>query len=218
VPKPTGFNVVVAATNLNPSIFTQLWLVRNNIFEESDIQAEVSVFSPLTVNVVAPGVSLTVVPDRLQLGFPPSELTDDIPSKLKSIIGKIASELPHTPFQAIGFNMGWILTPERQEDMGGLERRFFLNTRNPLARFFKDRSSHFGSYLSKDFMMGRLKLDIKPVSLVGGQQALQAVFNFHLDLTGEDKVRQIQKFLDIWKMAHDQADEMVTELGRGWSQ
>lgn len=70
MPKPTGFNVVLAATNLNPSIFSLLWLTKQKIFSEADIQAEGSIFAPFTVNVVASGLNLTVIPDRLQLGFP----------------------------------------------------------------------------------------------------------------------------------------------------
>lgn len=218
MPKPTGFNVVLAATNLNPSIFSLLWLVKQKIFSEADIQTEGSVFSPLAVNVVVPGVSLTVIPDRLQLGFRPAEEDAGVALKIQQVVGRIASELPHTPFQAVGFNMGWVLLPQDEKVLDSLERRLFLAEKNPLARFFKEKNSHFGCYLSKDFKMGRLMVDIKPVTLVDGKKSLQTAFNFHLDLTVNETVKQIHEFLALWDVAHTQAKEMVNELGKGWSQ
>lgn len=218
MPKATGFNVVVAATNLNPSIFSQLWLVKQKIFSESDFQTDGTVFSPLAVNVSAPGFSLTVVPDRLQLGFASAEKNDEVSLKIKRVVGKIATELPHTPFQAIGFNMGWVLLPQEGRELASLERRFFLAEKNPLAKFFKEKHSHFGCYLSKDFTAGRLKLDIKPVRLVDGTQSIQAAFNYHLDLEPDERVEQIHQFISMWDAAYTQANELVTELGKGWSQ
>ena len=88
------------------------------------------------------------------------------------MVGRIASELPHTPFQAVGFNMGWVLFPLNQKELDSWERQSFLAERNPLAKFFKEKNSHFGCYLSKDFKMGRLKLDIKPVTLVDATKSL----------------------------------------------
>ena len=218
MPEPTGFNVVLAATNLNPSIFSLLWLVKQKIFSEAEIQTEGSVFTPFTVNVVAPGLSLTVIPDRLQLGFLPAEEDAEVALKIQRVVGKIASELPHTPFQAVGFNMGWVLLPLDQKELDSWERKSFLAERNPLAKFFKEKNSHFGCYLSKDFKMGRLKLDIKPVTLVDATKSLQAAFNFHLDLTADEPVKQIHEFLALWDGAYTQAKEMVRELGKGWSQ
>ena len=217
MPKPTGFNVVLAATNLNPSIFSLLWLVKQKIFSEADIQTEGSIFSPFTVNVVAPGLSLTVIPDRLQLGFLSAEKDAQVALKIQRVVGRIVSELPHTPFQAVGFNMGWVLLPQDQNELDSLERQSFLAERNPLAKFFKEKNSHFGCYLSKDFKMGRLKLDIKPVTLVEGEKSLQAAFNFHLDIKVDEPVKQIHDFLALWNPAYTLAKEMVTELGKGWS-
>lgn len=218
MPKPTGFNVVLAATNLNPSIFSLLWLTKQKIFSEADIQAEGSIFAPFTVNVVASGLNLTVIPDRLQLGFPSAGKDDEVALKIQRVVGRIASELPHTPFQAVGFNMGWVLIPLNQKELDSWERQSFLAERNPLAKFFKEKNSHFGCYLSKDFKMGRLKLDIKPVTLVDATKSLQAAFNYHLDLTVDEPVKQIHDFLALWDVAYTQANEMVTELGKGWSQ
>lgn len=218
MPKQTGFNVVLAATNLNPSVFNLLWLVNQKIFSEAEIQTKGSVFSPLAVNVVAPGLTLTVIPERLQLGFLPTDEDAGVALKIQRVIGKIASELPHTPFQAAGFNMGWVLFPQDGKDLDSLERRLFLAERNPLARFFKEKNSHFGCHLSKDFKMGRLMVDIKPVTVVDGTKCLQTAFNFHVDLTVNESVKQIHEFLALWDLAHTQAKEMITELGKGWSQ
>jgi hypothetical protein len=52
MPQPGEFNAVLAAQTLNPSIFTHIWLVRYNLFEEKDFAESGSPYSPVAVNVV----------------------------------------------------------------------------------------------------------------------------------------------------------------------
>ncbi|MDO8547557.1 MAG: hypothetical protein Q7R68_09395 [Nitrospirales bacterium] len=216
MPTPTLFTAVVVATNINPSIFSQVWLTKTGVFSESDFQAE-SVLSPFAVNVVTPSLAQMAIPQNLQVIFPPGDEKNNREALLQQTIGRIVAELPHTPFQAVGFNMGWVLQPQDPGEIDKLERIFFLSKSNPLSGEFEETNCHFGCYLSKDFEIGRLKLDIKPVTLLDQSQALQLAFNFHLDLKEEDKAKQIVRFLGKWNAAYKMAKDLANILGKGWS-
>ena len=215
---PGDFNTVLVAQNLNPSIFSQLWLVRHGIFEDAELTAGNFLFSPLAVNVETPQLVFMAVPERIQIAFVSDKVDgESCQQSLHRTLGRICSELPHTPFLAVGFNMGWTLEARNDVKMAPLERKFFLAEENPLAKFFSDEKSRFGCYLSKDFELGRLKLDIKPVVLKDGSSTIRMVFNFHLDLSGEDKIAQIKKFLSCWATAFKTSCTLRETLGQGWS-
>ena len=218
MPKPTGFTAVIAAGNLNPTIFTQVWLVKQEIIEESDLNNLSTLFTPLAVTAGCKDFTLMVVPERIQITF--SNVEDKVANHqkiLKRTLGRIVSELPHTPYQAVGFNMGWLLVPINPKDVNSIEQKYFLSKDNPIAKYFREKNCHFGCYLSKNLKIGRLKLDIKPVTLSQGSQAIQLAFNFHLDVQGEERAQQISSFLNNWNLAYAEASKLVKSLGKGWS-
>ncbi len=218
VSKATGFTAVVTAANLNPTIFTQFWLTKFGILKENDFQKPGSLFSPLAVNVNAEGFSLLVVPERIQIGFTSFEFAVKAGQKtLRSTIGKIVKELPHTPFGAVGFNFEWLLIPNKPNEMKRIERNFFLSEYNPLLKEFKGRDSHFGCYLSKDVGWARLKLDIKPITLSKEGAGLQLAFNYNTDLEGENKGKTVCSFLENWDLAFKSSNKLASLLGKGWS-
>ena len=218
MPKLVNYTAVVAAANLNPTIFTQSWLTKSGIFNEKDFQNQGTLFTPLAVNATGEGFTLMVVPERIQIGF----LSSDVATRsgqtiLRRSIGKIVKELPHTPFLAVGFNFDWILVPANPEEIAKIEREFFISESNPLAEEFSTQNAHFGCYLSKDFNWARLKLDIKPVTLKERELALQMTFNYHLDLEGEDKDKSVCSFLENWDEACELSEKLSNLLGKGWS-
>jgi len=70
--------------------------------------------------------------------------------------------------------------------------------------------------------MGRLKLDIKPVTLkdslegTSSSEGTRLLFNFHLDLA-EDKTAQVSKFLGHWTEAYATALSYVREIETAWN-
>lgn len=218
MPKFVNYTAVVAAANLNPTIFTQLWLTKFDILKEEDFQKQSTLFTPLAVNATGEGFSLMVVPERIQIGF----LSSDVATRsgqeiLRRSIGTIVKELPHTPFLAVGFNIDWVLVPVNPEEIAKIERTFFMSENNPLAKEFSNQNAHFGCYLSKDVNWARLKLDIKPVTLRDKELALQMTFNYHLDLEGEDKDKSVCSFLENWNEACELSEKLSNLLGKGWS-
>ena len=214
-----GHNIVVVARNFNPTIFSQLWLVNQAIFSEKEL-AENYIFTPIAVNLNTPDFAFLAVPDKIQLSFPSDKV--DFKALSNRIFGGIIKKLPHTPYQAIGFNLSWILFPQNPDKFVEISRKIFVSPSNPIARHFTSTGSRFGTYLSKDVPMGRLRLDIKPVSATpppSGEQkeGLHLTFNFTLDLKEGGKDLQILRFFDQWDAAHAIASEMTTEMGLGWS-
>lgn len=210
-------SVVVVARNFNPTIFTQLWLVRHNIFTEKEVQ-ENFIFTPMAVNLTTPDCAFLAIPDRIQLGF--INDTVDQPKLIDRTLGQIVSLLPETPFTAVGFNLGWTLSPKIPDEFAKINRKYFLSSEDPLAKFFQESSCRFGSYFSKDVAMGRLRLDIKPVivpATSGSSDALQLAFNFNLDLKEGDKPKQVLEFLASWNTALSISSEMVETIGAGWA-
>lgn len=219
MPKLVNYTAVVAAANLNPTIFTQLWLTRFGILKEEDFQKQSTLFTPLAVNATGEGFTLMVVPERIQVGF----LSADVATRsgqniLRRSIGTIVKELPHTPLLAVGFNFDWVLIPESPKEIAKIERTFFVSESNPLAGEFSSPNAHFGCYLSKDISWARLKLDIKPITLKDKGPALQMTFNYHLDLEGEDKDKNVCSFLENWNGACEWSEKLSNIFGKGWSQ
>jgi hypothetical protein len=215
--QPGELTAVLAAQTLNPSIFTHIWLVRYNLFEEKEITESGSMYSPMAVNVVTADLSFLAIPQRVQVAFDAKKEEPTWCQKaLHRTLGVIAKELPHTPFLAVGFNLEWVVTAKTALPMTSIERKCFLSDANPLAKRFQEEDCRFGVYLSKDFTLGRLKLDIKPVDLKDSSQGARLLFNFHLDLT-DDKINQVAKFLDHWTEAYETSRAYATELETAWS-
>lgn len=215
MPNAGDFNAVLAAQSLNPSIFTQPWLVKYGLFGEADFQN--SMYSPLAVNVPTSDLLFVAIPEKIQVAFAQKREDSDWCQKaLQRTLGAIAKELFHTPFLAIGFNMEWTVKARTAESASSIERKHFLSELNPLAKHFQTADCRFGFYLSQPFAFGRLKLDIKPVSYKDSSKGSRLLFNFHLDL-GEDKIDQISKFLTLWPDAYKTSLLYANELEAAWS-
>lgn len=212
-----GHNIVIVARNFNPTIFSQLWLVSQAIFSEKEVEGNY-IFTPIAVNLNTPDFAFLAVPDRIQLSFPNDQV--NFKALRDRIFVSIVKKLPHTPYQAIGFNFSWLLFPKDPEDFEEISRKIFVSSSNPISKYFTSKGSRFGAYISKDVPMGRLRLEIKPTlaaSPSGQKEGLHLAFNFTLELKEGGKDLQILQFFDQWDAAHSMASEMTTEMGQGWS-
>src|SRR5258707_15829179 len=106
-------NVVVAARQFNPSILTQLWLVRNGIVGEDEF---------LPGSVVTDGLCqfqterfiLIAIPNLLQVSLRPLVAVPDEGALMADNVGGMVRSLPHTPYSAVGLNFVWHETPRNQ--------------------------------------------------------------------------------------------------------
>lgn len=140
-----------------------------------------AVFTPQFVQMQTNNFTLIVAPNQLQF-YP----TDNAST---SIISGIISKLQHIPYKAAGLNFTYF---SDANDSGGedLTRGKFTNTINSIYQEFQEDDCKFGSYLSKNFLEFRLKLNVIPVNAMrnNGQtvQKLQYAFNFHVDIPQKD--------------------------------
>lgn len=207
-------NVVVVAQNLNPTIFSQIWLVRNSIFQEDDLQGPNNIFTAAAVNIDTTDLSLLVMPERLQVAMKADDMSM-ASKKLELII----SALPHTPYRAIGFNFNWIIEPKNAATYASDVRKMFLADGNPLRSVFSDDNARFGSYLSIDKFDMRLKLDIKP-SFLNNEKTIEALavsFNYHKDAEQLDPAKTIIASLQNLQLAREFTIKMTQELEAGWT-
>ncbi len=197
---------VVAAKNFNPSILSQLWLVREKVVGPEDFRPG-CLFSDQVSQVETQSFQLIVLPQQLQ--FAPKCAPEEETSLISEKLGKIVRALPHTPYAAMGLNFIW------HEDSGNiaeLTRTLFYNGEKALFMEFDTADAKFGSYLSKDWQGLRLKLDIRPVLLDTGaekRERLQLTFNFHLDLLGENAADKIAQTLGLWVSAREESQRLI---------
>jgi len=204
-------NTVIVAQQFNPSVITQLWLVRNGLLDEDDFRPS-CVFTDMVVKVNSREFDLMVVPQQCQ--FSPRVDRHREQELVADKVGTIARSLPHTPYRAVGLNFTWHLIPEGS-DVPTISRGLFFIEDGPLHREFADQNAHFGAYMSKGALGGRLKLDVKPITVNReGEneevERIQFAFNFHRDVADEeDPVDCIEYMLHQWNEARDESSRIV---------
>lgn len=205
-----GANAVIVASHFNPSVISQLWLVRQGLVRESDFEAN-CIFSELLAQVRTTSFQMVVVPEQLQ--FSPSDAGEEGYRTVNEKLGAIVRLLPHTPFRAAGLNFVWHVLPDGI-GVAEFSRRLFFREDVDLFRHFSAETSQFGSYLSKDFRESHLRLDIKPiVAQETGENPLQFSFNYHRDVSGsEEPVLLIRSLLGRWREAKQEALDIMDSL------
>jgi hypothetical protein len=210
-------NVVIVAHHFNPTITDQVWLVQYGIVNQDEL-AGPYVFTDMLVQVPTRNFHLLIVPDRCQLT--PSPEVSDQQALIVDRLGRLVGLLPHTPYRAIGLNFNFQFSPANGDIEAFGKTRFFVRE-SPLHGLFADQGSRFGSYLSKTFHNGRLKLDIKPAKITTADaqyEVMQFAFNFNLELPKEDKVTTLKDFLNRWNEAAKVAHDTVHAACQGFDQ
>lgn len=187
---------IVLLGEFQPSKFDKYYFLKNNIFEESEISEE-SLFTPDFTIVIAKGFNLTIVANQLIL--------NEIEPKTDYVISELMNKIVSTSdFIGTGFgiNLHWYLFSG--DKTSEVSKQHFYNEKSLLNTFFNEANVSYGSYISKDFGNSRLKLDIKPATVITidskvEQRIISFGFNFHTDLKGEDFKVDIFKSLSEFK-------------------
>lgn len=204
-----GSNVVVVARQFNPSVFSQIWLVRNGIVGEDSFTGG-CLFSDEVAKIETKQFGLLVIPPQLQ--FQPRESLGQEDELVANKVGAIVQILPHTPYAAIGLNFAWHIWPE-DGNIQAFSRSLFLP---PSGAWFEAcavaENALFGAYMSTDVLGCRMRLDVKPIDVPTKDHALhrlQFAFNFQLDVTGENAVDAIRQHLGRWRQAKNEACRII---------
>ncbi len=198
-------SIVVTANQFNPGAVSQLMLVNTGVISGIAIRpvsAQVSCRSLRNILIEA-------LPDRVQVTF------QERPRRFNcgSTIRTAKSALPHSPYTAIGMNLMWHSKFLEASKMESCCRTLFCSQDDPMAKYFKDGEPRAGTYHSKYIFGVRLKLTVLP-SKKGNpfREFLNSTFNFHLDLSSPDAVKQIETALAQWPRAKSLSAEITKGL------
>lgn len=201
-------NVTILANFFNPSIYNSLWFVKNGILKEEDINTKTTFQSPDISQVNTKSFSLVVILNQLVFQF----LDDQEASNLE-ILRKIISSLPHIPYTAVGLNFVYD-APELDENSEDWSRRLFNYPKSKLHSLFDVPDAKFGVYLSKNYAGSRLKLDVKPSTLIGAdivtpKEVITYAFNFHKDLNKEAPTNELLELINKWSGFKKYSKEII---------
>jgi hypothetical protein len=202
-------NIVVVTRQFNPSIIDRHWLIQNRLLSEEDFGTD-CIYTPAVARVESSKFVLTAMPERLD--FQP--LGENVEDKewAVSLLCKLIETLPHTPYAQTGMNFHWRVELDG-EGFAKRNRQLFCNEHSALASHFDAPDARFGAYLSKEELGGRLKLDVKPVTVRtdagDADEFINLVFNFHFELTGNDRAKEVIDTLGKWKAAREIAEQIA---------
>ena len=187
---------IVLLGEFQPSKFDKYYFLKNNIFEENEISDESLFTSDFTI-VIARGFNLTIVANQLVL----NEIEPNTDDAISELMSKIVNSSIFTG-TGFGINLHWYLFS--RDKTNEIAKKYFYNEKSLLNPFFSGENVSYGSYISKDFGNSRLKLDIKPATVVTidseiEQRIISFGFNFHTDLKDEDFKADIFKSLSEFK-------------------
>ena len=203
-------NIVIIAHEFNLSVINSIWLFKNNIFTEEELQGRPSL--PVFVEAQSKDFNFKIVPERLQFSISPK--CDNASHLISSKVAKIINELPHTPYTAAGFNFTYHIF-SKDMDIATLTRSLFCQHGSKLFSDFNTDDARFGGYFSKNIIGARLRLDAKPVTFQKQdkeEERLQLAYNFHITLSPQDDSSIILDFLEKWDKAKKITQEITSKL------
>ena len=199
-------NIVIIADTFNVNILNTVWLYKNKIFTEKELQGATCL--PVVVEAQSDNFRLHIIPDRLQFSINTKYKN---PKKLLlSKIGRLVELLPHTPFTAAGLNFTYHVTPS-DKDIHKLTRSLFCNEKSKLFNDLEEDDVRFGAYFSKNLIGTRFRLDAKPITLTMQNQKkdmIQFAYNFNINLNQDDDYKTVMGLIDKW----DEAKRICREL------
>jgi hypothetical protein len=130
---PDTANIVITASNFNPSIITKDWLYQNNILAEPLTNF---INTPVFSNSETNEFQMIVAEDRLQLTL--KQVTQASMRVALGKLTKIVDLLPETPYKAVGYNFGY---------------RFSKDECN-IEFLFSPNRDHIAKLMSKEYELG----------------------------------------------------------------
>ena len=182
----TGKNIVFVG-NFQPSKYDKLFFVKSGIIKEEDI-LDSSVFNSDIVQMSSYNVHVLIINNQIVINS-----LDNESEKLKQL-ARVFLDISKQDITALGINFTWN-KPVVDSLEADTKKLFFNDNNKILSNSFTNEDAVFGSYASKNFRNGRLKLEIKPQILKGQGTRNEFVatfinyaFNFHYDLlNGQEK-------------------------------
>lgn len=189
-----GANIVILAKSHNPTIVSKEWLTQKEILVGDIVNfAHTPAFSSAETDIF----SFIVDPERLQISVKKDiiENIENLPKAAKTYI----SELPETPYTAIGFNYLYEVTTEQKS----------------LKSILSPNDEKFKRVFSEDYQLGGniwfrfedflVRINLKPVN----DEKIVADFNFHFD---SEDIGEIIEKIEMYNTIKRKSEEILEGL------
>lgn len=174
---PSSANVVVLASNCNPSIVSKEWLSQRGIFTQP---VGNFVHTPVFALVESENFSLMVNEQRLQLMV--KKVTQDNLNASSGIAERFVDILPETPYKAVGLNYHYSFPKER------CDLRTILSPKDTkLGKLFSS-TYELGATIVFEFAKFVATFTISPS--LSKEQQIRMGFNFHSNVANVDEVKE----------------------------
>lgn len=174
---PSSANIVILASNYNPSIVSKEWLYQKGIFTEN---VRNFVHTPVFALVESEGFSLAVDEERLQITA--RKVTQDSLNDLANIAKKFVDILPETPYKSVGLNYRYTFPRERYD------LHAVLSPNNAKLTEMLSSGYELGATIMFEFEKFIVTFTVSPP--LNKEQQTRMRFNFHSATANVSEVRE----------------------------
>lgn len=193
---PNSVNIVILASNYNPSIVSKEWLYQRGVFTES---VDNFVHTPILALVENQNFGLLVDEQRLQIII--KRVTQDNLTNSTAIAQRFIDVLPETPYKAVGLNYRYTLAEK------GCDLRTLLVPKPAKLRSVFSQGYQLGAMIVFSFESFVATFTVTP-SLTK-EQPIRIAFNFHANVANIDEVRAR---ITSQQATLQKADSIIQEL------
>jgi len=193
---PNTVNIVVLASNYNPSIVSKDWLYQRGIFTE---KVDNFMHTPILAVIENQNFGLVVDEQRLQITI--KRITQDNLTNANDIVSRFTDILPETPYKGIGFNYQYAI----KEEICNLDSIFSPKRSKLRATFSQDYE--LGSMIV--FSFGGFVTTFTVAPSIIKEQPIRISFNFHADVAN---IAELRERLSSQKKTLRKAESIIKEL------
>jgi len=195
---PSSANVVILASNYNPSIVSKEWLYQKDIFTET---VKNFVHTPVFALVESEDFSLMVDEQRLQLTV--KKVTQDNLNTSGDITEKFVDALPETPYKAVGLNYYYTFPRER------CDLSTILSTKNAKLSDLFSSTYELGATIV--FELDKFVVTCTVSPSLGKEQQIRMRFNFH---SATSNVGEVKERLSLQMRAIEKMETIIQGLSK----
>jgi len=194
----TDTNIVILAKNHNPSIISKEWLKLRGVVEENENFSRFT-HTPFLSYLETDNFRFIVDIERLQISL--VKISDENIEKLPNITKKYISQLPETPYTALGLNYNYNIELQAES----LKKIFHPNKDKFTKLFTEDHQ--LGGIIMFSHSNFMVKIDIKPI--FNEAEKIIVNFSFYCD---SKKIEKIKKMIKSYFEMRDKTQEILKGL------
>lgn len=213
-----GLNAVLIASQFNPSIFTEHWLIKKGVFSEEEVIGD-RLMTPVCSQFMTAALRMVVVPERLQLSALRSDSESFEIEAAKEKLRRVVQSLPETPYTALGFNFVWRCSASDPHKTPGVLRQVFSNPAGGLWGNTELDDEVVGGTLVGGYIGSRMRMVLLPEEIAPGSgpepaggkvPGFSADFNYHFSFIDDtDPVEQVEAFLQAWSDCRAHSESII---------